>query len=106
MFGMSAGPAPDRLYLEAIDRLGRTGMRPDLARAHLLYGEWLRRQRRRGAARVHLRTAHGLLDAMGMERFAARARHELRATMTVWQRTTRTRFRDHGRLTVACTLPG
>ena len=55
-------------------------MRPDLARAHLLYGEWLRRQRRRGEARVHLRTAHGLMDAMGMEGFAARARHELRAT--------------------------
>jgi DNA-binding CsgD family transcriptional regulator len=77
---LSEGEAADRLYLEAIDRLGRTGMRPDLARAHLLYGEWLRRQRRRGEARVHLRTAHGLLDAMGMEGFAARARHELRAT--------------------------
>ena len=77
---LSEGEAADRLYLEAIDRLGRTGMRPDLARAHLHYGEWLRRQRRRGEARVHLRTAHGLLDAMGMEAFAARARHELRAT--------------------------
>ena len=77
---LSEGEAADRLYLEAIDRLGRTGMRPDLARAHLLYGEWLRRQRRRAEARVHLRTAHGLLDAMGMEGFAARARHELRAT--------------------------
>jgi DNA-binding CsgD family transcriptional regulator len=77
---LSEGEAADRLYLEAIDRLGRTGMRPDLARAHLLYGEWLRRQRRRGEARVHLRTAHGLMDAMGMEGFAARARHELRAT--------------------------
>jgi DNA-binding CsgD family transcriptional regulator len=77
---LSEGGAADRLYLEAIDRLGRTGMRPDLARAHLLYGEWLRRQRRRAEARVHLRTAHGLLDAMGMEGFAARARHELRAT--------------------------
>ena len=77
---LSEGEAADRLYLEAIDRLGRTGMRPDLARAHLLYGEWLRRQRRRGEARVQLRTAHGLLDAMGMEGFAARARRELRAT--------------------------
>jgi DNA-binding CsgD family transcriptional regulator len=77
---LSEGEAADRLYREAIDRLGRTGMRPDLARAHLLYGEWLRRQRRRAEARVHLRTAHGLLDAMGMEGFAARARHELRAT--------------------------
>jgi DNA-binding CsgD family transcriptional regulator len=77
---LSEGEGADRLYLEAIDRLGRTGMRPDLARTHLLYGEWLRRQRRRGEARVHLRTAHGLLDAMGMEGFAAQARHELRAT--------------------------
>ena len=77
---LSEGEAADRLYLEAIDRLGRTGMRPDLARAHLLYGEWLRRQRRRGEARVRLRTAHDLLDAMGAEGFAARARRELRAT--------------------------
>src|SRR5208282_2572097 len=77
---LSDGEAADRLYLEAIDRLGRTGMRPDLARAHLLYGEWLRRQRRHGEARVRLRTAHDLLDAMGAEGFAARARRELRAT--------------------------
>ena len=77
---LSEGEAADRLYLEAISRLGRTGMRPDLARAHLLYGEWLRRQRRRGEARVQLRTAHSLLDAMGMEGFAARARSELRVT--------------------------
>jgi DNA-binding CsgD family transcriptional regulator len=77
---LSEGETADRLYLEAIDRLGRTGMRPDLARAHLLYGEWLRRQRRRGEARVQLRTAHSLLDAMGVEGFAARARRELRAT--------------------------
>jgi DNA-binding CsgD family transcriptional regulator len=77
---LSEGEAADRLYLEAIGRLGRTGMRPDLARAHLLYGEWLRRQRRHREARVQLRTAHGMLDAIGMEGFAARARHELRAT--------------------------
>jgi len=77
---LSDGEQADRLYLEAIDRLGQTGMRPELARAHLLYGEWLRRARRRGAARVQLLTAHGLLDAMGMEGFAARARRELRAT--------------------------
>ena len=77
---LSDGEAADRLYREAIDRLGQTGMRPDLARTHLLYGEWLRRQRRHGEARVQLRTAHGMLDAMGVEGFAARARHELRAT--------------------------
>jgi DNA-binding CsgD family transcriptional regulator len=91
---LSEGEAADRLYLEAIDRLGRTGMRPDLARAHLLYGEWLRRQRRRGEARVQLRTAHGLLDAMGVEGFAARARRELRATgETARKRSVDTMFR-------------
>jgi DNA-binding NarL/FixJ family response regulator len=55
-------------------------MRPDLARAHLLYGEWLRRERRRAEARDQLRTAHGMLEAIGMEAFAERARRELRAT--------------------------
>jgi DNA-binding CsgD family transcriptional regulator len=77
---LSEGEAADRLYREAIDRLGHTAMRPDLARTQLLYGEWLRRQRRHGEARVQLRTAHNMLDAMGMEGFAARARGELRAT--------------------------
>ena len=74
------GEEAERLYLEAIGRLGRTRLRPDLARAHLLYGEWLRRGRRRGEAREQLRTAHGMLEAIGMEAFAARARRELRAT--------------------------
>jgi DNA-binding CsgD family transcriptional regulator len=73
------GPA-DGLYLEAIDRLGRTQLRPELARAHLVYGEWLRRQGRRSQAREQLRTAHGMLDTMGMEGFAERARRELLAT--------------------------
>jgi DNA-binding CsgD family transcriptional regulator len=77
---LSEGEEAERLYREAIERLGRTRLRPDLARAHLLYGEWLRRGRRRGEAREQLRTAHGMLEAIGMEAFAARARRELRAT--------------------------
>jgi len=60
--------------------LGRTRVRVQLARAHLLYGEWLRRQRRRLDARAQLRTAHDLLEAMGIEAFAGRARRELQAT--------------------------
>ncbi|MBF8184174.1 AAA family ATPase [Nonomuraea sp. K274] len=73
-------------YLEAIDRLGRTRLRPDLARAHLLYGEWLRRERRRIEARPHLRTAYRSFTAMGMAGFAGRAAHELRATGETAQR--------------------
>src|SRR5260370_35999101 len=61
-------------------RLGRAGVRAELARPHLLYGEWLPRERRRAAAREQLRTAHDMLDAMGIEAFAARARRELLAT--------------------------
>jgi DNA-binding CsgD family transcriptional regulator len=68
------------LYVEAIERLGRTRMRLPLARAYLLYGEWLRRQQRRGHARQHLQTAHDMLDDIGATSFAARARHELTAT--------------------------
>jgi DNA-binding CsgD family transcriptional regulator len=77
---LSEGEEAERLYREAIERLDRTCVRAELARAHLLYGEWLRRGRRRGEAREQLRTAHGMLEAMGMEGFAARARRELRAT--------------------------
>jgi DNA-binding CsgD family transcriptional regulator len=77
---LSEGDEAERCYHEAIARLGRTRLRPDLARAHLLYGEWLRRQRRRGEAREQLRTAQGMLEAIGMEAFAGRARRELRAT--------------------------
>jgi DNA-binding CsgD family transcriptional regulator len=77
---LSDGDAADRLYRESIAHLGRTIVRVELARAHLLYGEWLRRQRRRLDAREQLRTAHGLLEAMGVEAFAERARRELRAT--------------------------
>jgi DNA-binding CsgD family transcriptional regulator len=77
---LSDGDAAERLYLESIERLGRTRIRADLARAHLLYGEWLRRQRRRVDARAQLRIAHDMLDDMGMDAFAERARRELQAT--------------------------
>jgi DNA-binding CsgD family transcriptional regulator len=70
--------AEDR-YLEALSHLGGCMARPDLARAHLLYGEWLRRQRRRTGARVQLRTAHDMFGAMGMDAFADRARAGLNA---------------------------
>jgi DNA-binding CsgD family transcriptional regulator len=74
------GSAADDLYREAIDRLRRTQLRPELARAQLLYGEWLRRQGRRVDAREQLRTAHDLFATIGMEAFAERARTELLAT--------------------------
>jgi DNA-binding CsgD family transcriptional regulator len=77
---LSEGETAERLYQEAVGRLGRTQLRPDLARAHLLYGEWLRRQSRRLDARRHLRTAYEMLTAIGMEAFAERARRELVAT--------------------------
>jgi ATP/maltotriose-dependent transcriptional regulator MalT len=77
---LSDGAAADELYREAIDRLGRTRLRPELARAHLLYGEWLRRQGRRVDARGQLRTAHDMFAAIGMKAFAERARRELIAT--------------------------
>ena len=77
---LSQGQSAARLYREAIDRLGRTRLRPELARAHLLYGEWLRRENRRTDARAQLRAAHDILDAIGMEAFAERARRELLAT--------------------------
>jgi DNA-binding CsgD family transcriptional regulator len=77
---LSDDDAAERLYRESIERLGRTHIRADLARAHLLYGEWLRRRRRRVDARAQLRVAHEMLDSMGMDAFAERARRELRAT--------------------------
>jgi hypothetical protein len=67
-------------YLEAIERLARTRVAVDLARAHLLYGEWLRRQRRRVDARRELRIAHEMFTGFGMEVFAERARFELQAS--------------------------
>jgi DNA-binding CsgD family transcriptional regulator len=77
---MSEGDAAERCYREAIERLDRTRLRPELARAHLVYGEWLRRERRRVDARAELHAAHDLFTAMGMEAFAERARIELLAT--------------------------
>jgi DNA-binding CsgD family transcriptional regulator len=77
---VSEGRTADGLYGEAINRLGRTRLRPELARSHLLYGEWLRRENRRSEAREPLRAAYDLLSAIGMEAFADRARRELLAT--------------------------
>jgi DNA-binding CsgD family transcriptional regulator len=82
------GPEAEELYREAVERLSRTRLRPELARAHLVYGEWLRRRGQRVRAREHLRTAHEMLVAIGMEAFAERARRELLATgETVRKRT-------------------
>jgi len=89
---LSEGERADRLHREAIERLARTRRRPDLARAHLLYGEWLRRENRRGDARVQLRAAHDQFASIGMDAFAERARGELLATgEKVRQRTVETR---------------
>jgi DNA-binding CsgD family transcriptional regulator len=77
---LSEGEAAERGYVEAIGRLGRTRVRVELARAHLLYGEWLRRENRRVQAREQLRAAHQMLAAMGIGGFAERARGELVAT--------------------------
>src|SRR5207245_5043817 len=71
---LSEGETAENCYREAIERLGRTRMRPAVARAHLLYGEWLRRENRRRDARDQLRTAYDMLSAMGAEAFADRHR--------------------------------
>jgi DNA-binding CsgD family transcriptional regulator len=76
---LSVGDVADGLYREAIARLGRTRVRPELARAHLLYGEWLRHEERLVEARSQLRVAHELAAGIGMEAFAERARRELAA---------------------------
>jgi DNA-binding CsgD family transcriptional regulator len=70
----------ERYYLEAIAHLTETAVRTELARAHLLYGEWLRRRRRRRDAQVQLRIAHDMFTAMGADAFATRARSERRAS--------------------------
>ena len=77
---MADGQAAEDLYQEAISQLSNSRMTVHLARAHLIYGEWLRRQNRRGDAREELRTAHQMLSSMGADGFAERAARELRAT--------------------------
>ena len=77
---LSDGQPAERLYREAIERLGGTRVRPALVRGHLLYGEWLRREKRRADAREQLRAAYEGFTAMGLEAFAERSRHELLAT--------------------------
>ncbi len=85
---LSEGEAAERLYREAIERLDRTRIRVELARAHLLYGEWLRRENRRADARDQLRTAYEMFTRFGAGAFTERARRELRATgETVARRT-------------------
>ena len=89
---LNDGDAAERLYREAIERLGRTRLRGELARARLLYGEWLRRTGRRVDAREQLRAAYELLASIGAQAFAERARRELLATgETIRKRTAETR---------------
>jgi DNA-binding CsgD family transcriptional regulator len=77
---LSHGEAAETSYRQAIETLEGTRIRAELARAHLVYGEWLRRERRRLDAREQLRTAHEMFTEFGMEAFAERARAELEAT--------------------------
>ena len=89
---LNDGEDAEGWYRQAVDRLSRTALRPELARAHLLYGEWLRRQGRRADARAQLRAAHGMFDTIGMAAFAERARRELAVTgETARQRTVEAR---------------
>ena len=91
---LSEGDEAERLYREAIGHLSSAPARTELARAHLLYGEWLRRQRRRRDAREQLRTARDMLEAMGMDAFAERAGRELRATGETARKRTAATARD------------
>ena len=86
---LAEGDGADALYREAIDRLGRARLPVALARAHLLYGEWLRRRRRRVEAREQLGAAHEMLSTIGLEAFAQRAERELLATGASARRRTR-----------------
>jgi DNA-binding CsgD family transcriptional regulator len=88
---LASGEEAEGRYRESIERLSRTTARLELARAHLVFGEWLRRERRRVDAREQLRTAHEMLTGMGAEAFAERAKRELLATgTTVRKRTVET----------------
>jgi DNA-binding CsgD family transcriptional regulator len=89
---LSGGDAAEPLYLEAVERLERSRGLVHLARARLLYGEWLRRENRRVDAREQLRAAHEMFSGIGAEGFAERARHELLAT----GETARKRSEDEG----------
>jgi ATP/maltotriose-dependent transcriptional regulator MalT len=77
---LSKGQDAERCYAEAVERFDRTPLRPELARAHLLYGEWLRRENRRLDARRQLRAAYDLFTVIGADAFTERARRELLAT--------------------------
>jgi DNA-binding CsgD family transcriptional regulator len=89
---LNGGDVAESLYREAIELLSRTRVRTAHARAHLVYGEWLRRERRRADARKHLRIAHEMYVDIGMEGFAERARRERLATgETVRKRSAETR---------------
>ena len=89
---LADGPAAEALYLKAIGHLGNCNIAPHLARVHLIYGEWLRREKRRGDAREQLRTAFDTFSRLGAEAWAERARRELLATgETTRKRTPETR---------------
>jgi ATP/maltotriose-dependent transcriptional regulator MalT len=86
---LATGRTAEGLYRQAIEHFGRTRIRMELARAHLVYGEWLRRENRRQEARCQLRSAYDMLTAAGAEAFADRARRELAAGESVEERAPR-----------------
>jgi DNA-binding CsgD family transcriptional regulator len=83
---LASGDRAEGYYQEAIERFARTRVRTQLARTHLIYGEWLRRENRRVDAREHLRTAYDMLSEMTIHGYAERARRELAATGEVVRR--------------------